>query len=207
MAEKEKQVKVKPKPGLVRLNGSPSPVRGFNNRSGQNLNNLTKLCSFKAPRDLTLGAAGPGAGQNKTPDKKKFIPNLNVTRNIKKESNNENIPGNHKNSDNKRKGNIKKERDVKKEKPQLIQTTGSVFAEGIGALDAGGRRKVTSGGGGGGRVGGGDTGDRAEVKFSYNKEEEEQRLQQLMSDDFIDDLKSGDCIPVQLPMIETGELH
>ena len=42
---------------------------------------------------------------------------------------------------------------------------------------------------------------------SYSKEEEEERLRELMRDDFIDDLKSGDSIPVQLPMITTGLLN
>ena len=40
----------------------------------------------------------------------------------------------------------------------------------------------------------------------YNKEEEEERLKALMRDDFIDDLKSGDCVPVQLPMVDTGKI-
>jgi len=186
MAEKEKDIKVKPKPSLVRLNGSPSP--GFTGKQ-----NLSKLCSFKAPRDLTLGAA-----QVKT-EKKKFVPNLNVTRNIKKE-NNSDTPKNKEN-----KGKQKKEKNVKKEKPALIQTTGSVFAEGIGAADAAARRKLSGAkyGGGGENVGNKtsslDTG-------IYNKEEEEERLKALMRDDFIDDLKSGDCVPVQLPMVDTGKI-
>jgi len=188
MAEKEKDIKVKPKPSLVRLNGSPSP--GFTGKQ-----NLTKLCSFKAPRDLTLGAA-----QVKT-EKKKFVPNLNVTRNIKKEPNSENTPKNKEN-----KGKQKKEKNVKKEKPALIQTTGSVFAEGIGASDAAARRKLSSskfGGGGGGENGGNKT---SLDSVNYNKEEEEERLKALMRDDFIDDLKSGDCVPVQLPMVDTGKI-
>jgi len=189
MAEKEKDIKVKPKPSLVRLNGSPSP--GFTGKQ-----NLSKLCSFKAPRDLTLGAA-----QVKT-EKKKFVPNLNVTRSIKKETNNsENTPKNKEN-----KGKQKKEKNVKKEKPALIQTTGSVFAEGIGAADAAARRKLSGVKYGGG---GGENGENKSSSLDtgiYNKEEEEERLKALMRDDFIDDLKSGDCVPVQLPMVDTGKI-
>ena len=169
---------VKPKLGLVRLNGS------------SNDGTLT----FKAPRDLSLGSATA-----KTPEKKKFIPNLNVSRNIKKpvEVKTE------KNQENKRKFVKKEKHDQRREKPGLIQTTGSVFAEGMGA--GGVIKRRTGGGGGGGHGGGdGDGGGGQTLNFSYNKEEEEKKLKNLMRDDFIDDLKSGDCVPVQLPMIDTG---
>ena len=48
MAEKEKDVKVKPKSPLVRLNGSSSPKLPGRLPS-------SNLYTFKAPRDLTLG--------------------------------------------------------------------------------------------------------------------------------------------------------
>ena len=35
--------------------------------------------------------------------------------------------------------------------------------------------------------------------------EEASRLAELLRDDFIDDLTSGDFMPVQLPMVDTGE--
>ena len=129
-----------------------------------------------------------------------FVPNLNVTR-IKKENTAENHSPSHKNHDNKKRGG-KKEKFEKKERPQLIQTTGSVFSEGIGAGGAGARQrsgfsvKYESDGGGGA--------SNKSLVISYDKDEEERRLKALMRDDFIDDLKSGDCIPVQLPMIDTG---
>jgi hypothetical protein len=37
-----------------------------------------------------------------------------------------------------------------------------------------------------------------------DREAEEERLKNLLKDDFIDDLKKGNFVPVQLPMIETG---
>ncbi len=39
-----------------------------------------------------------------------------------------------------------------------------------------------------------------------DREAEEERLKNLLRDDFIDDLKEGNFVPVQLPMIETGPL-
>ena len=35
--------------------------------------------------------------------------------------------------------------------------------------------------------------------------EEASRLAELLRDDFIDDLTSGEFMPVQLPMVDTGE--
>lgn len=192
MAEKEKEVKVKPKSPLVRLNGSSSPNMPCSRLSGSN------LYTFKAPRDLTLGAA-----QAKGSEKKKFVPNLNVTRKIKTEPDTKRSPVTQ--AENRRK-NVKKEKadkHAKKERPQLIQTTGSIFSEGVGS--GGIRRRIVSGGRGAGGPGAGEGISQTKVtSSSYNKEEEEARLRELMRDDFIDDLKSGDSIPVQLPMITSG---
>merc|ERR1711952_483287 len=139
--------------------------------------NFAKMSTFKAPRDLTLGAA-----QAKTPEKKKFVPVL-VSRNVKREGNSEVQPSSvkqqYKNGENRRHGGAKKEKQDRREKTPLIQTTGSVFAEGMG----------------GGAVG-----------VAACSRDEEARLQEMMRDDFIDDLKSGDCVPTQLPMIDTGQL-
>ena len=200
MAEKEKEVKVKPKSPLVRLNGSSSPKLP-GRLPGSN------LYTFKAPRDLTLGAA-----QAKGSEKKKFVPNLNVTRKIKTEPelNNAKPEKTGENKHGERRKNIKKEKpdkQVKKERPQLVQTTGSIFSEGVGSGTI--RRRIVSGtriGGGGGGGEGGISQSKITTS-SYSKEEEEERLRELMRDDFIDDLKSGDSIPVQLPMITTGLLN
>ena len=189
MAEKEKEVKVKPKPGLVRLNGSPSPGMLGGRVGGQN---FAKMSTFKAPRDLTLGAA-----QAKTPEKKKFVPVL-VSRNVKREGNSE---VQYKNGENRRHGGVKKEKQDRREKTPLIQTTGSVFAEGMGSGAAAVKRRAGLGSGGGGRDEGGGA-----VGVAACSRDEEARLQEMMRDDFIDDLKSGDCVPTQLPMIDTGQL-
>ena len=198
----KKDVKVKPKPSLVRLNGSPSPVMvGDRLIPGQK---MSKLCTFKAPRDLTLGAANA-----KTPDKKKFVPNLNVVRNVKKEDNVDRQTSNgHAKNQRKRDHSAKKEKKDRKEKPQLIQTTGSVFAEGVGSDAVGGARSRSgaASGGGGGRIRAGEEGGGGLAgALGLSSEQEEARIRELMRDDFIDDLKSGDRTPVQLPMIDTGE--
>ena len=195
MAEDQKGIKVKPKPSLVRLNGSASPVM-----VGMPGQKMAKLCSFKAPRDLTLGAANA-----KTPDKKKFVPNLNIVRNVKKEENVDGASNGHAQNPRKR-DTVKKEKKDRKDKPKLIQSTGSVFAEGIGADLAGARPRSGAGGGGGGRIRAGDEGGgRTAGALGLSTEQEEARIKELMRDDFIDDLKSGDRTPVQLPMIDTGE--
>ena len=116
MAEKEKEVKVKPKPGLVRLNGSPSPGMLGGRVGGQN---FAKMSTFKAPRDLTLGAA-----QAKTPEKKKFVPVL-VSRNVKREGNSEVQPSSakqqYKNGENRRHGGAKKEKQDMHENSKMKQ--------------------------------------------------------------------------------------
>ena len=148
-----------------------------------------------------------GAGQARGTEKKKFVPNLNVQRKIKTEPESNTTSPAEKTGDNKRQDrrkNFKKEKPdghVKKDRPQLVQTTGSVFSEGVGSGTI--RRRIVSGT----RIssGGGEGISQTKITTSsYSKEEEEERLRQLMRDDFIDDLKSGDSIPVQLPMITTG---
>ena len=191
----EKEVKAKPKPALVRLSGqNGSPARG-----GQP---LSRLNTFKAPRDLTLGAA-----QAKPVERKKFVPNLNVTRNVKKESEEGGGGGGGRREDRRRGG--KRDRGghrERKERPALIQSMGSIFAEGVGGT--GGIRRRTGGGGGGSydreEGEGGMQRPKLEMNIKYDKDEEEARLKELLRDDFIDDLTTGGYVPVQLPMVDTG---
>jgi DNA-directed RNA polymerase III subunit RPC4 len=185
-----------------------------------------RLPSFKGQRDLTLGGSGRPAAvaltaSSSTGEKKKFVPNLNVQRRkeeIKKEvedgppiiplrgrpKNAHHHGGKH--GDGAQGGGGFKARA----KPELIQTMGSVFGEGISA--EGIRRKTGGGGGGGGgREGGSDSLQRPtmsrESAVKVNKEEEERRLKALLKDDFISDLScEGLFVPVQLPMVDTGKL-
>lgn len=98
-------------------------------------------------------------------------------------------------------------------KPELIQTVGSVFSEGIN-LEGGGIRRRAGGGGGGGGSGLGSVSVKSEgssdSKFIRNnhmtKQDDEKRLEALLKDDFISDLGSeGSQVPVQLPMIDVGK--
>lgn len=78
-------------------------------------------------RDLTLGA-----GKAPAVEKKKFVPNLNVTRNIKKETPDQAAA---KSREEKGKRDRKENKQEKREKhhkdrPALIQTIGSIFADG-----------------------------------------------------------------------------
>ena len=82
-----------------------------------------------------------------------------------------------------------------------------ILFSGVGG-DGGIRRR---GGGGGGyreageESGGGLARPKLELNVKVDREAEEERLKNLLRDDFIDDLKEGNFVPVQLPMIETGQ--
>jgi len=185
-----------------------------------------RLPSFKPPRDLTLGTsrppvAGPagrgirGVTGVADPNKKKFVPNLNVQRRdksdaaqVKTEIKQE--PGSHQRQPFQRGGGAAG-RGRGANRPELIQTIGSVFSDGMGA-DGAIRRRGGFGGGGGGDGGGGGGGlERPKINLKsldqkFDRAAEEERLKELMRDDFIDDLTTGNLVPVQLPMIDTGKV-
>lgn len=83
-----------------------------------------------------------------------------------------------------------------------------IFFPGVGG--DGGIRRRGGGGGGGYREASEESGGMARPKLELNikvdREAEEERLRSLLRDDFIDDLKEGSFVPVQLPMIETGQI-
>ena len=103
------------------------------------------ILSSQVKRDLTLGArpvgltsarpgAAPptaaGAAPPAADNKKKFVPNLNVVRNIKKEAD---LPSAREERGGKkgRKENKHEKREKhSKDRPALIQTLGSIFADG-----------------------------------------------------------------------------
>lgn len=181
-----------------------------------------RLPSFKPPRDLSLGSsvvqlATGSAGRGlrgvpglSDPAKKKFVPNLTVQRRdkpndssaIKTEIKQE--PG----TANSRKQTPQKNRSFIK--PELIQIGGSVFADGMGA-DGAIRRRFGGSGGGGGGEGGSSAIERPKINLKsldqkFDRAAEEERLKELLRDDFIDDLTTGSQVPVQLPMISTGKV-
>ena len=218
--------RITPAPGGLRFR---SPNSALSSRPG-------RLPSFKGQRDLTLtgGASAPGSSSSggarpkanssgPSGSDKKFVPNLNVTRNKKtdnlaaKSSQKSGVASSSHNASGKKSkegpGGINVRKDLnKKEKPALIQTMGSVFGEGI---SADGLKKKPFGGGGGGRGDASEELQRPVIKRGsssttagkFDKAAEEKRLKALLQDDFISDLSSdGSLVPVQLPMIDTGKV-
>ena len=182
-----------------------------------------RLPSFRSPRDLSLGSKDgatkkivkpAGIGKSAWPEgdkKKKFTPNLNVQRKEQKPSTSGEAPStSKKGASGWKKTNHNDKNDFKKSakfnKPALIQVSSSIFGDGIGDDS---RRKSGWGGSGGG------SSDREpsqlerpklDLNAKIDKKEEEEKLKQLLRDDFIDDLKTGHLVPVQLPMVDTGKM-
>ena len=170
-------------------------------------------------RDLSLGAGKSSAlrGAPKLPTgsknilgdsdkKKKFTPNLNVQRKeapkpvVAKDASS----SNDQNSGWKRP--TSKPGRPERPKPNLIQVSGAVFSEGVGS-DSNVKKSWGS------RSSSSDRDskkamERPKMNLNavYDKVEEEKKLKELLRDDFIDDLKTGHLVPVQLPMISTGKV-
>ncbi len=181
----------------------PGPSPGHSGSPG-------RLPSFKKKRDLTLGEAKK---------KSKFVPNFNVQR-IKKEKEEPGVAkadaraqgqgqgarrqGHHKGEQQQQDGKSRPGQQ-QRGRPELIQTTGAVFSEGVAGGDASKRR---SGGVGGIRVSSSLKEEpglgRAAIKVDH--EEEERRRKALLRDDFVSDQEEGLFVPVQLPMICTGKV-
>jgi len=172
------------------LLGSPKSVSG--------------LHSFKTQRDLSLGANSTGKCSTKPLERKKFVPNLNVQRIVKKENDEsdkvDNVKWKKKKKENKHERRDKNTRD----KPTLIQT-GSIFSEGIGG-DALIRRRSAGYGSRDESANSGLVKPKLTLNSTCDREAEELKLKSILRDDFIDDLKEGSFVPVQLPMIDTGNL-
>ena len=138
--------------------------------------------------------------------KKKFTPNLNVQRKeapkpvVAKDASS----SNDQNSGWKRP--TSKPGRPERPKPNLIQVSGAVFSEGVGS-DSNVKKSWGS------RSSSSDRDskkamERPKMNLNavYDKVEEEKKLKELLRDDFIDDLKTGHLVPVQLPMISTGKV-
>ena len=207
---------------------SSSAAAGVNNvRLGRAGSGGGRLPSFKGKRDLSLG--GMTAAARAKPhgaEKKKFVPNINVQRKVKKEAEAKKTdkPGAPKapaaaaGGHGRGAGGARLADKVKAEnagagagrgrgRPELIQTMGSVFSDGLG-ID-GIKRK--SGGGFGREAGDGSSQMERPIlasrEIKYDKEADDRRLHALLRDDFIDDLSAeGNYVPVQLPMVDTGKV-
>ncbi|XP_049766612.1 DNA-directed RNA polymerase III subunit RPC4 [Schistocerca serialis cubense] len=160
-----------------------------------------RLPSFRGARDLTLGALTAGKtniGDSK--QRKVYRPNVNVQRNKNKDDGKgtEQHP---------RWRDNKKERDPRPNRTRnanYVQSTG-IFSEG---LAAGEKKRGT-------RVSYGSERDneatfipKPKLNLTYerkfDKEEDEQKLKELLRDDFVDDPAALDksFAPVELPMIK-----
>jgi len=194
----------KAKPALVRLgqNGDRRKSLGTLGGSPSVPRSTAGLQSFKSQRDLTLGVKPSVKPLLRPLERKKFVPNLNVQRLVKKDVD-EKVD-----KVTKRKKENKHERREKnsKDRPNLIQTA-SIFSEGVGGEAVIRRRGV-----GGGYASRDDPAESGLVKPKINlnqtcdREAEELKLKSIFRDDFIDDLKEGSFVPVQLPMIDTGKM-
>lgn len=188
---------------LKRLNHNSSISRGRDAVVGTNLGGRLTHTFKTGNRDLTLGARITPISA-----KKQFKPNLNAVRQIKKEPEETSAAkdGARKKHDRKRRSD--KHEKKNKNRPELIQTMDSVFAQGI-AGECGIRRRGAS-------LQGEKSGEgsqqmqrpKLEIKqdAKFDKEDEKERLQALLKDNFIDDLLEGSYVPVQLPMVDTGKI-
>jgi len=141
--------------------------------------------------------------------KKKFTPNLNIQRKETKvtaaESSTKSVNATSSTGWKKSGKNEASSRTTTKfAKPELIQTSGN-FADGVGSNNESKKKAWGSSGGGGGES---NTLERPklDLKAKFDKNAEEKMLKELLRDDFIDDLKSGHMVPVQLPMVDTGKV-
>ncbi|XP_034252885.1 DNA-directed RNA polymerase III subunit RPC4 isoform X2 [Thrips palmi] len=173
--------------------------------SSRSSNSLVRLPSFRQPRDLTLGSGNVSRGgafslgANKT--RKVYAPNINVQRKVKEEVNvKEEVPK-QKERGKGRGERGRSERGRGRTAPNVIQLSSGVFSEGIAASKQrpGGRSKQDEGGSSY------IPKPKLDLKQNYatdNKEENE-RLRQLLQDDFVDDPDAGGdgMKPLQLPMI------
>ncbi|XP_066998335.1 DNA-directed RNA polymerase III subunit RPC4 isoform X1 [Anabrus simplex] len=161
----------------------------------------SRLASFRGLRDLSLGMP---VVKTEPKSRKTYIPNLNVRRNkIKEEEFSKEVS--HRRGENKRghgRGFSRggRGRDVN----NLIQETGSVFAEGTAILQN--RRYGGDGGYSDSTRGGSNFIPMPKLNLQHdrkvNKEEEDLKLRELLRDDFLDDPglePDGASKPVQLP--------
>ncbi|XP_052756609.1 DNA-directed RNA polymerase III subunit RPC4 isoform X2 [Galleria mellonella] len=170
--------------------------------NGLDTDPLQRLPSFKAPRDLTLGA-------NK-PNKKVFTPNLNVTRN-KNKGPTLNISRDPK-KDDKGRRDRKNDRKNFRNGPNIIKS-GGVFSEGLGSSERHYNRTSY----------GRDSESAAALQkptirvkdvIKIDKELEEQKIKSVVGDSNYDDDSSVDFkrviekdAPVKLPMGDGGWLQ
>ncbi|KAG0712186.1 DNA-directed RNA polymerase III subunit RPC4 [Chionoecetes opilio] len=210
--------------------GNPTPSKGQGAGRGSPAGSSggttsTRLPTFRAPRDLTLSATTTALVKPSlmTRTRKTFLPNIPSRR----EKVDNSYETHSEKATKRRDKNIKKEGGRGRGRAkEYIQTTGSLFGEGIGLSSIGQRRGTGGGYGGFGRGGGGGggTGKSGEAGYVHkpvlnldavnniDKEHEDQKLKEILRDDFIDDPDyimgqpgEEDLFPVQLPLLSCGQ--
>ncbi|XP_063845811.1 DNA-directed RNA polymerase III subunit RPC4-like [Scylla paramamosain] len=177
-----------------------------------------RLPSFRAPRDLTLSASTTALVKPSliTRTRKTFSPNIPTRR----EKVDHSYETHAEKPTKKRDKNTKERGRGRGRAKEFIQTTGSLFGEGIGSSSqrrgfGGGFGGVGGGGGGGGGAGRGSEAGfvhkpvlNLETVNNIDQEHEDQKLKEILRDDFIDDPDDTigqpgdeDLYPVQLPLV------
>ncbi|XP_076634289.1 RNA polymerase III subunit C53 isoform X2 [Colletes latitarsis] len=201
-------VKIKVEPGT----SMPVSIKNIKTEPGlSTTTTTTRLTSFRLPRDLTLG------GNIKTEKSKKvYTPNLNAQRTKKKDDGVQNdsikpVKGQEHNRGRGRGDRGKRTDRGRGKGSNLIQSSG-IWSSGTSNTQI-----IKHGGGGGG--GGTRDSDRStqsalerpklELNRNINKAEEEEKLKQLLRDDFIDDGEPLDYEngPIMLPMFKEAKVH
>ncbi|CAH2986040.1 unnamed protein product [Chilo suppressalis] len=103
-----------------------NPEENVPKTNGLGSDPMQRLASFKAPRDLSLGGVKP--------NKKVFIPNLNVTRNKNKGSLNVNARDHKKDDKGRKDRKNDRNKNFNKNGPNVIKSSG-VFSEGLGSAE------------------------------------------------------------------------
>ncbi|XP_026272115.1 DNA-directed RNA polymerase III subunit RPC4 isoform X3 [Frankliniella occidentalis] len=194
MSDEKEQKPAKPTATTIKIEGS-----------SRSSNSIVRLPSFRQPRDLTLGSGSVGRGGalglgvNKA--RKNYAPNLNVQRNKSKEEVKvKEEPSKSRGERGRGRGERGKgERGRGRGAANVIQLSSGVFSEGIAA----GRRATR------GRQEDSNSSyvpkPKLDLKQNYSTDskEENERLRQLLQDDFVDDpdAVTDGIKPLQLPMI------
>ncbi|CAK1594168.1 unnamed protein product [Parnassius mnemosyne] len=165
---------------------------------------LKRLASFKAPRDLSLGGVKP--------NKKIFVPNLNVARNKNKGSSSANVREQKKEDKGRKDKRNDRNRNFKNG-PNIIKSSG-VFSEGLGSAERHYNRGTSYGRESDAKPALQKPTIRVKDVIKIDKELEEQKIKTVVGDSGDGEEESEDFkrvfeidAPVKLPMDDGAWLH
>ncbi|CAH2986041.1 unnamed protein product [Chilo suppressalis] len=182
-----------------------NPEENVPKTNGLGSDPMQRLASFKAPRDLSLGGVKP--------NKKVFIPNLNVTRNKNKGSLNVNARDHKKDDKGRKDRKNDRNKNFNKNGPNVIKSSG-VFSEGLGSAERHHSARFSYGrdSDSGGTAALQKPTIRVKDVIKIDKELEEQKIKSVLGDNSIlDDDVNEDFknvnerdAPIKLPMDDGG---